>query len=304
VASNDNAHSVESSSSPVSVSALSKRKRTDSPSGSKAYFEQPHANNDEILTPSSDLFSTTRSGSHPHSQLSLGWEQNPYDSDPKLTLHLLELYFRHIHSATYCIFPQTKFVQWVKQDNNKSQDDLMLLYCVLALGSVFSDDPLIKTLGGRLADVGAHALENRFGKYTLQLCQSRLVLGMYHFARGRSTESWDYCGMALRAISALKLNTEQGVTDYDDAKPEYGFDRPTLEECRRRTYWSGFLMDVSSAARFFLPLVLFDFHLCIGCWCNKSRRKSQFPSTDHSILLTMCPEIQRFLWWHELCLQS
>ena len=73
------------------------------------------------------------------------------------------------------------------------------------------------------------------------------MLALYNFARGKATEAWDFCGLALRAISALKLNTEEGVKDIpDDTDLDFGFDRSTLEECRRRTFWSGFLMDVSS----------------------------------------------------------
>jgi hypothetical protein len=190
-----------------------------------------------------------RRGSH-QDQLALQWEQDPFDVDPRLTLHLLDLYFLHAGRATYGMFPRRPFTAWVETNHEKGQDQLMLLYAVLAMGSIFSADPDKRTLGKRFAAVAAYALEKRFGKFTLQLCQSRLILALYNFARGKSQEAWDFCGAGLRAISALKLNTEEGVKELPDATMDmdYGFDRLTLEECCRRTFWSGFLMDVSSNA--------------------------------------------------------
>jgi hypothetical protein len=150
----------------------------------------------------------------------------------------------------------------------------MLLYSVLAMGSIFSNDLDKRTLGKRFAAIAAYATEKRFGKFTLQLCQSRLMLALYNFARGKSQEAWDFCGAGLRALSALKLNTEEGVKELPDAisEPGYGFDRRTLEECCRRTFWAGFLMDVSSTA-FTAPTALDLMHqqryngFCGGTLC-------------------------------------
>jgi hypothetical protein len=193
-----------------------------------------------------------RRGSH-QDQLAMQWEQDPYDIDPRLTMHLLDLYFLHAGRATYGMFPCRPFLAWVETDREKNQDHLMLLYSVLAMGSVFSTNAEQRSEGKWYAAVAAYAMEKRFGKFTLQLCQSRLffwVFGLYNFARGKSQEAWDYCGAGLRALSALKLNSEDGIKELPEtaADTPYGFDRLTLEECCRRTFWSGFLMDVSSTA--------------------------------------------------------
>ncbi|KAH7135274.1 hypothetical protein B0J11DRAFT_427025 [Dendryphion nanum] len=190
-----------------------------------------------------------RRGSH-QDQLALQWEQDPYETDARLVMHLLDLYFLHAGRATYGMFPRKPFLTWVETNHEKNQDHLMLLYSVLAMGSIFSSDPDKRTLGKRFAATAAYATEKRFGKFTLQLCQSRLMLALYNFARGKSQEAWDFCGAGLRALSALKLNTEEGIRELPETAPEpdYGFDRRTLEECCRRTFWSGFLMDVSSTA--------------------------------------------------------
>lgn len=183
-------------------------------------------------------------------QLALQWEQDPYETDPRLTIHLLDLYFLHAGRATYGMFPRQPFLKWVESSHDKNHDHLMLLYSVLAMGSIFSNDQEKRSIGRRFAAIAAFATEKRFGKFTLQLCQSRLMLALYNFARGKAQEAWDLCGAGLRAISALKLNAEEGVKELPDTSSEldYGFDRRTLEECCRRTFWSGFLMDVSSTA--------------------------------------------------------
>ncbi|PVI00469.1 hypothetical protein DM02DRAFT_527035 [Periconia macrospinosa] len=190
-----------------------------------------------------------RRGSH-QDHLALQWEQDPYEADPTLTMRLLDLYFNHAGRATYGMFPRKPFTSWIETNREKNQDYLMLVYSVLAMGSVFSADLEDHNIGRRFAAIASYATEKRFGRFTLQLCQSRLMLALYNFARGKSHEAWDLCGAGLRAISALRLNTEEGITELPDslADLDYGFDRPTLEECCRRTFWSGFLMDVSSIA--------------------------------------------------------
>lgn len=194
-----------------------------------------------------------RRGLHQY-QLALDWEQDPYETDARITTHLLDLYFLHAGRATYGMFPRQPFLRWVETNREKTPDQLMLLYSLLALGSIFSPDQEQKALGKRYAAIAAYATEKRFGKFTLQLCQSRLTLALFNFARGRAQEAWDFCGAGLRALSALKLNTEQGIRELFEPSAdaqgglEYGLDRRTLEECCRRTFWSGFLMDVSSTA--------------------------------------------------------
>ncbi len=180
--------------------------------------------------------------------LALQWEQDPSELDQRTTALILELYFLHAGRATYSMFPRKAFLLWAQSGRcSKSQDDRMLLYAILAMGSLFSPDSGKRALGKRFAAVATYAAEKRFGKFSLQLCQTRLLLALYHFAQGQAQEAWDFCGSGLRAISALCLNTEEGIKELADETPEleYGFDRQTFEECCRRTFWSGFLMDVS-----------------------------------------------------------
>ena len=115
------------------------------------------------------------------------------------------------------------------------------------MGSLFTAGEHRGALGKKFTAVASYAAEKRFGKFSLQLCQTRLMLALYNFARGKSQEAWDYCGAGLRALIALKLNSEEGIKELADSNADldYGFDRQTYAECCRRTFWSGFLMDVS-----------------------------------------------------------
>ncbi|KAJ9639890.1 hypothetical protein H2199_006123 [Coniosporium tulheliwenetii] len=174
----------------------------------------------------------------------LDWERDPYEADPGLVDHLLDMYFTHINAATYCMFPRPHFTSWARKAKHKTSDERMLLHTVLAMGSVFSPDAKAKHAGKQFAGLAATAVTKRLGKFSLQLVQARLILCLYNFSRGKLREAWDMCGSALRAMSAMKLNSEYGVRDFpDDAELDYGFDRVTLEECRRRTFWAAFLMD-------------------------------------------------------------
>lgn len=178
----------------------------------------------------------------------LTWEDDPYELEPDTTLHLLELYFTHVNAATYCMFPRAAFMHWVRNYTDKCQNERMLLYAVLAMGSVFADDAL-SAFAKHCADIATKAVERKHGRFSIQLIQSRLILGLYSFARGREGSAWDHCGSGLRAISGLRLNCEEGCVDDADKGPnsrrEFGFDREQLIECKRRTFWAGFLMDVS-----------------------------------------------------------
>ncbi|KAK7517130.1 uncharacterized protein IWZ02DRAFT_492437 [Phyllosticta citriasiana] len=187
----------------------------------------------EMQSESSDALSPT---------MTPGIDTDPYQADPAFTEKLLDFFFDFVNSSTYAVFPRKPFMKWVKNRRSKSQDDRMLLYSVMALGNVFSSDPDWRYTEKQLLDIVHDALQRRVGKFTLQVCQSRLFVGLVHFARGRHLDSWDWCGSFLRALSALKLNLEEFVTQHDE-EPEFGFEENLIEECRRRTFWSGFLMD-------------------------------------------------------------
>jgi hypothetical protein len=118
----------------------------------------------------------------------------------------------------------------------------MLFYSVLALGSIFSPKSEHKALGAQYASVSRYACDNR--RFTIQLVQSRLLLSLYYFAINNPNDAWDFCGAAVRAASGLRLNVE--IEKSEDAFLQaypYGLNRHGYAECRRRTFWSCYLVD-------------------------------------------------------------
>ncbi|OWP05343.1 transcription factor Cys [Marssonina coronariae] len=170
------------------------------------------------------------------------WQTNPMTTQPGLMVDLIHGFFERVPETVCCMFPQGPFTCWFLSGADKSADDLMLVYTVLALATVFSQRPEHKPFGAQYAMVSRFACDN--SRFSIQLVQSRLLLALYYFANNNIENAWDYCGAALRAASGLKLNIELDKTD-DHAHGvfPYGLNRAGFAECRRRTFWSCYLMD-------------------------------------------------------------
>lgn len=170
------------------------------------------------------------------------WQVNPNTIRPAVVSELVDVFFKHAPETSSSMFPRSAFRLWIISGREKSLDDLMLVYTVLAVGSIFSQNKEHKALGTQYAAISRYACENR--RFSIQLVQSRLLLSQYYFAMNNSNDAWDFCGAAVRAASGLKLNVE--IEKSEDAYLEffpYGLNRAGYAECRRRTFWSCYLMD-------------------------------------------------------------
>ncbi|KAH7323959.1 fungal-specific transcription factor domain-containing protein [Rhexocercosporidium sp. MPI-PUGE-AT-0058] len=176
------------------------------------------------------------------SSLTQEWQTNPFSTHPMLVGELITVFFKHIPETAYSMFPEGPFKAWVLSVSEKSADELMLVYTVLALGTVFSQKSEHRVFGAQFAAVSRFACDN--SRFSIQLVQSRVLLALYYFANNKAEDAWDFCGAALRAASGIKLNLEIEKTDdaYRKSFP-YGLTRAGFAECRRRTYWSCYLMD-------------------------------------------------------------
>jgi Fungal specific transcription factor domain len=163
-----------------------------------------------------------------------------------LTMEYLDLYFAYINQETYAMLPKAPFLKWVRDCPEKTLDDKMILYTLMGMGCRFSARKESVAHGKRFLQIARDAEQNSFGRFTLQLVQARLLLALLNFSLGNSSEAWDYCGTAVRAACALKYNSEEGITSQSQLLDlEYGLNGRTLAECRRRTFWSAYVMDVS-----------------------------------------------------------
>jgi hypothetical protein len=176
-------------------------------------------------------------------QLFSQWTTNPYNTDERVIMDMMETYFAHISTTTYDMLPKKPFLKWLADRGaTKSKDDLMLIYTMLALASVFSSNPEHKKRGEDYAAVSRYACDNRH--FSLQLVQSRLLLAMYYYANDNPNDSWDFCGSAIRAATGMKLNQELEATgDGERDVFPFNLNRNGFAECRRRTFWSAYIMD-------------------------------------------------------------
>ncbi|KAH6666936.1 fungal-specific transcription factor domain-containing protein [Halenospora varia] len=192
----------------------------------------------EAVSPS---FEPTLSCPQDH-ELYREWQTNPYLARPTMVSEIVDVFFTQGPETAHCCFPQSAFKQWFYSSREKSLADLMLMYSVLALGSLFSTREEHKALGAQYAAISRFACQNQ--RLSFQLVQSRLLLSLFYFATNNGNDAWDFCGSAVRAASGLRLNVE--IEKSDDAylpSYPYNLNRNGYAECRRRTFWSCYIID-------------------------------------------------------------
>ncbi|KAL5047335.1 hypothetical protein BDW71DRAFT_196784 [Aspergillus fruticulosus] len=202
----------------------------------------------EILTEIKDLDT--------HDPLATDWRADPYAIDPESVTHFTETFFTYVNDRLYYMFPRTRFLFWLKSCHTKSLADNMLLYCIMALGSVFSDRSDKMAAMKRYSRTARYALEHSQHSLSLQLAQSRIIISLWYYAIGALVKSWDAAGAAVRTVCGLRYNVEMGGVIVEQSQPcEYGLHPQALIECRRRTFWIAFLLDRLSC--FYAPSTTF-----------------------------------------------
>jgi len=172
------------------------------------------------------------------------WDQDPYLYDPEATMRFVELFFAQSAREVSIMFPRGAFTRWVRTCRDKCQRECMALYAVLAMGSIFAENEF-SSFAKICAERASQAVSMIDGKFSLAIVQARLLVAGYNHLVGRDSTGWDLSGSALRIISAMRLNTEEGCgEDLDEFNRRYfSFSPEQLKECRRRTFWTAFLVD-------------------------------------------------------------
>ncbi|KAI1624339.1 fungal-specific transcription factor domain-containing protein [Exophiala viscosa] len=175
---------------------------------------------------------------------SFSWHIDPVELDRGLTVHYVRKYLSHVDAATYWTLPRQAFLGWVTESASKSSTDKMLLYAMMAMGTVFARRPDADTHRSLFTGFAEEAIARNADTFSLQLLQTRLILALLAFSQGQYNKAWDLCGSAVRTGFGLKYNTEEGVrTILPHERLDFHFDYETLVECRRRTFWSAYIMD-------------------------------------------------------------
>lgn len=183
----------------------------------------------------------------PGDPLAASWNSDPYESDAELATHLVECYFSYVNNNLYPVFPHAQFILWLRSCHTKTAEDKMLLYSMMALGSVFSERSDKARALRRYSRIARFAISHSQHHLSLQLVQSHLIMTLWYYATGSIVRSWDSIGAAGRAVCGLRYNMESGgVVVYQNQACDYGLHPQALIECRRRTFWMAFVLDVSS----------------------------------------------------------
>jgi hypothetical protein len=201
---------------------------------------------------------------------------NPMQTERELAVKFLNLFFVHMGtSGSYAMVPGQVFMNWAEDDDiRKTPDDLMLIYTMLAMGTVFSSEKADKERGEDFAAVSRYSCDQR--NYSIQLVQSRLILSLYYYGIGRQTDCWDFAGSALRAASYMKLNVEP--RDVDSMSPDeipFGLNRDGYAECRRRTFWACFVFDCFSGFCQGVPSALDQRDIFLRVPCDETSFRNQ-----------------------------
>ncbi|KAI4850977.1 hypothetical protein E4T45_05269 [Aureobasidium sp. EXF-8846] len=172
------------------------------------------------------------------------WERDPYQIDSRATMRFLELFFAHAAHEVNMIYPQSAFTRWVEQDRDKSHQECIVLSAVLLMGSTFAEHEF-PSLAKLCAERVKQACFHIDGHSSITMIQSRLLVANYYHLLGEDNLAWSFSGSAVRMISSMRLNCEEGCGKRlnDLARQDFDFTPEQWRECHRRTFWAAFLID-------------------------------------------------------------
>lgn len=197
---------------------------------------------------------------------------DPLTIDRALTVQLINTYLSVFNQGAYALFPHDRFMHWATEQKDKTAAEIMLLHAIMAVATIYHESSLA-SVGRHCAELAIRVLGAKFGTFSLQITQTRLLLALWSFAKGDRGSSWEHCGTAMRSISALRLNDEEGcaATREGGGAEDYGLSHNQVVECRRRTFWCGFMMDR-----------LYGFYEGSLCTVDKADIYLRLPSADTS----------------------
>lgn len=168
-------------------------------------------------------------------------DTDPLSKDEHLARHYIRSYMDYVNTTTFDIFPREQFMKWLVADTSKSNVDRMLIFAMLAVGSLHSrhkDKVMHRTAFKTIAYQELNAI---FDVTTLQAVQTSLLLAYLEYAEGNYRRSYHVMQRGVGGVRYLRLCIER-ASAADESNP-YGMTGPTYEECCRRTFWALFTSD-------------------------------------------------------------
>jgi hypothetical protein len=192
------------------------------------------------------------------------WDRDPYQIDPKATARFLELFFAHSAPEVSMMFPQITFARWVEHESAKDHQECDVLFAVLTLGSTYAEHEF-PSFAKLCAEKVRQRCSSIDGDFSIIMIQTRLLIASYHHLRGEDSLGWSLSGSALQMINIMRLNHEAGCSESlsSSSRPHYNFKCEQWIECRRRTFWAAFLVDVGTRETVFSILTELTQDSCI-----------------------------------------
>jgi len=185
-------------------------------------------------------------------------DEDPCAMDPQGAFELMELFFENVNDSTYFLFPHTYFGYWAKTSPEKTYGERLVLYSMLALGSIFVPERLdadhqlddrVSRMGKLCAQIATDVLSRGSNPPSILTAQARLLMALYQHAQGCVDIAAELLGAAISTLTLLRYNIESACTSMTGHEQgstiqyEYRFDPFQLAECRRRTTWTAFMIE-------------------------------------------------------------
>jgi len=180
----------------------------------------------------------------------LDMKYDPFRTDPTNASRLMTLFFSSSLCGSSTILPQEHLLRYAKTGDKVSTKERLFICTTLALGSLFSQDKPLRTLGTQLASWAvAVDRESCFTHTNLSVILARLNLALYYSAIEETDLSQHYLAVGLADLKKLHLNVEGGAelltTSSQDTFSSLGLPTEERIEAMRRAFWLGFLVEVS-----------------------------------------------------------
>jgi hypothetical protein len=151
-------------------------------------------------------------------------------------------FFVHADATALRFLPEKVFKEFVQASaHRKSPEDLMLVYSILALGVSLSGGS--KMVAHEYSEVARYATDRT--ALSLQLVQARILLSLYYLQVSRPSDANDMSSAAISTATCLQLNMELERSQDGGSATKYpfGMSFAGFGECRRRTFWSCFVLE-------------------------------------------------------------
>ncbi len=226
-----NVESLLSPSSTVDASPLSEQP----PAKKPRFSSSPRHHGSQLSKTNREGRCETReSGSKARTDIQFACDIDPFLVNPRITLHYIKEYFKHVNSHIYVLYQPRTFLRWVEHCQTKTTSDMMLLYAILAAGAAFSSTKTYDMYQYQFKNITEVALDRNMGA-DLQAVQSQLLLSMVDHSLGQVDRAREL------SVAAIHMAYKAGLSEETKTDgPMFDMDLASHLECRRRTFWLAF----------------------------------------------------------------